>query len=80
MLRKLEEDGIKRVASEKIFYFLATLEEKGVQIIEKDVKISIEGDFCLIHGEILTREKVRLYRKAEEEFDKPGIETTGESS
>ena len=77
-LRKLDEEGVNRVADEKIFYFLATLEEKGVQIIEKDVKISIEGDFCLIHGEILTREKVRLYRKTEEEFDKSGIETTGE--
>ncbi|MBE5863190.1 MAG: hypothetical protein E7295_10115 [Lachnospiraceae bacterium] len=78
ILRKLDEDGIKRVADEKIFDFLATLEEKGVQIIEKDVKISIEGDFCLIHGEILTREKVRLYRKTEEEFDKTGSKTTGE--
>ena len=65
-LRKMDEEEIKREADEKILHFLATLEEKGVQIIEKDVKISIEGDFCLIYGKVSTREKVRLYRKTEE--------------
>ena len=57
VLEKYEEEELFAVAEEKILRFLATLEEKGVQIIEKDVKISIEGDFCLVYGEVLAREK-----------------------
>ena len=38
--------------------FLADLKEKGVQIIEKDVRIDTEGDFWVIHGEFLVHEPV----------------------
>ena len=69
ILEKYEEEELFAVAEEKILRFLATLEEKGVQIIEKDVKISIEGDCCQIYGSILVRERADLFRKTEDEFD-----------
>ena len=68
-LRKRDEDEAKEQSLIKILKFLTTLEEKGVQIIEKDVKISIEGDFSLTYGEIMIREKEDLFQKTEDELD-----------
>ena len=68
-LRKRNEDEAKEQALKKIFKFLTTLEEKGVQIIEKDVKIGIEGDFSLTYGVIIIREKEAFFQKTEDELD-----------
>ncbi len=68
-LRKRNEDEAKEQSLTKLLKFLTTLEEKGVQIIEKDVKISIEGDFSLTYGEIMIREKEDLFQKTEDELD-----------
>lgn len=69
ILRKRSLDEAKEEASQKILKFLTTLEEKGVQIIEKDVKISIEGDYSLTYGEIIIQEKADLFQKTEDELD-----------
>ncbi|MCM1187765.1 MAG: sporulation protein YqfD [bacterium] len=42
---------------EKLMAFLASLEEKGVQIIEKDVKIDTNGGLWIISGEFTVREQ-----------------------
>lgn len=44
--------------NKKLSVFLTSLEEKGVQIIEKDVKIDTSGNAWVISGEFLVREKV----------------------
>lgn len=44
--------------SEKLRTFLASLEEKGVQIIEKDVKIDTNGGSWVISGQFTVRETV----------------------
>lgn len=44
--------------NEKLCAFIVSLEEKGVQIIEKDVKINESGDCWVISGEFLVWEKV----------------------
>lgn len=67
--KRRSEEEAKEEALKKIFKFLLTLEEKGVQIIEKNVKISIEGNFCLSHGEIIIQEKADFFQKTEDELD-----------
>ena len=44
--------------NEKLIAFLANLEEKGVQIIEKDVKIELSGNSWVLSGCFLVREPV----------------------
>lgn len=48
----------KEVLKEKLMSFLRSLEEKGVQIIAKDVNIKINGGFWMISGELTVREPV----------------------
>ncbi len=48
----------KELLNEKIIAFLVSLEEKGVQIIEKDVKIDTNGGSWVVTGEVLVRESV----------------------
>lgn len=69
-LRFYDDKEARKLIEKKIMRFLATLEEKGVQIIEKNVKIDNEGVFWLIHGEILVWEKAMLFQKLEEGADK----------
>ena len=44
------------ILNENLMQFLTTLEEKGVQIIEKDVKIDTSGSRWILQGEFLVRE------------------------
>ena len=48
----------KEALNEKLILFLTSLKEKGVQIIEKNVKIDINGDGWVLSGEFLVREPV----------------------
>ena len=43
---------------QKLITFLTSLEEKGVQIIEKDVKIDTDSSSWIIQGEFLVQEPV----------------------
>ncbi len=49
-------DEAKELLNEKISEYIESLEEKGVQIIEKDVKIETNGDSWVVNGEFLVRE------------------------
>ena len=44
--------------NENLTIFLSTLEEKGVQIIEKDVRIDTSGGEWMLYGEFLVQEQV----------------------
>ncbi len=48
----------KALLQEKLTVLLTSLEEKGVQIIEKDVRIDTDGDFWLVTGQLTVRERV----------------------
>lgn len=48
----------KAVLQKKILDFLESLDEKGVQIISKDVKIETKCDGWVAHGELVVQEKV----------------------
>ena len=51
-------DEAREQLNEKLIAFLASLEEKGVQIIEKDVKIDTNGNSWVISGQFVVREAV----------------------
>lgn len=44
--------------NEKLASFLASLEEKGIQMVEKDVKIDTNGGSWVVSGEFVVREPV----------------------
>lgn len=53
---KYSREEAEKELKEKIITFLASLEEKGVQIIEKDVRIELSGSSWVIAGQFLVRE------------------------
>ena len=50
----------EQALNEKIIAFIASLQEKGVQIIEKDVKIDTNSGSWVVYGEFLVREPVGI--------------------
>ena len=48
----------EKIFSEKYSVFLADLEEKGVQIIEKNVKIDTVGEMWILQGSLKVKEKI----------------------
>lgn len=69
-------DEAEKLLNEKIIAFLVSLEEKGVQIIEKDVKIDTNGGSWVVTGEVLVRETVG--QSAETVMPKIGEESADE--
>lgn len=53
-----KQEEAEALLKEKFLSFLSSLEEKGVQIIEKDVTININGGFWVISGELKVWEPV----------------------
>ncbi len=53
---KYSEEEAEKLFSEKLIQFLQTLEQKGVQIIEKNVKIDKSDDEWIMLGEFLVQE------------------------
>ncbi|MCI9337772.1 MAG: sporulation protein YqfD [Lachnospiraceae bacterium] len=53
------EEEAKSILNQKLMDFLAELDEKGVQIIEKDVRIERGTDAWTLTGEFLVQEPVR---------------------
>lgn len=51
-------DEAREQLNEKLLAFIASLEEKGVQIIEKDVKIDTNDSSWVISGQFIVREAV----------------------
>ncbi len=55
---KYTAEEAKDHLNQKLMDFLAELEEKGVQIIEKDVKIETDNDAWVLKGQFLVQEPV----------------------
>lgn len=51
------KEELKTLALEKLNRYLADLEEKNIQILEKNVIIEIDDKFCRAHGTVKVREK-----------------------
>ena len=51
--------------NEKIITFLTSLEEKGVQIMKKNVKIDTNSNSWVVEGEFVVREPMGVYRETE---------------
>lgn len=47
---KMDEETAETILNENLALFLKTLEEKGVQNLQKDVKISISGSMLILSG------------------------------
>ena len=58
--RKMSGEEQKKEISEKIKQFISTLDEKGVQIIEKNVKIENGSKYIKLHGEFMVLEKSEI--------------------
>ena len=68
----------KMLLNQKLMDFLTDLEEKGVQIIEKDVKIDTNEESWVMSGEFLVQEPVGVSVAIDRtEQAGPGAEETG---
>ncbi|MDL2300752.1 sporulation protein YqfD [Lachnospiraceae bacterium OttesenSCG-928-D06] len=56
---------VNEIMSEKINAFMENLSEKGVQIIEKNVKIESKGDLWVVSGSFLVNERIGLLMDTE---------------
>ena len=72
-------DEAKIILIQKISDYIESLEEKGVQIIEKDVKMDRNGDSWVVNGAFLVQEPigVRVEIDRTEEQAAPGSEEDG---
>lgn len=68
-----EAEGLLK---EKYSVFLASLEEKGVQIIEKNVRIDTGSGIWLITGDLQVKEKIGTQIPVEEDLLKEVVEET----
>jgi len=59
------EDEAKRLAEEHFLQYLVNLEEKGIQIIEKNVMIKKVNQGYLVSGSIIAEESIVSYRPTE---------------
>ncbi len=57
---KYTTEEAQTLLEEKLNTFISTLEEKGVQIIEKDVKIDTDSTCFMIRGDFLVEESVGI--------------------
>lgn len=61
----LTETQAKEQATENLSVFLKKLEEKGIQITDKNVMIEFVDNQCLVNGTITAVERIGKYRPAE---------------
>ncbi len=63
--KKYTDEEAGALLNEKLSIFLATLEEKGVEILEKNVRIDREGEYWLAYGKMTIRERAGCLRNTE---------------
>ena len=61
-----EEEEVKTLANTNLNLFCSKLEEKGVQILENNVKILIDGENCIAAGSIIVKEKIGIQKEITE--------------
>ena len=58
---KYTDEELNILANEKIEYILKKLEKNTIQILDNNVKIEIDGDLCLITGQITVLEYIGAF-------------------
>ena len=58
MIEKLSEKEATNKMQEKLNRYISNLQEKGVQIIEKNVKITCSEDSCYAVGDITVKQLI----------------------
>lgn len=58
---KYSDEELDMLANEKIAYILKKLEKNTIQILDNNVKIEIDGDLCLISGQITVLEYIGAF-------------------
>lgn len=71
----LTKSQAKQQANENILQFLKKMEEKGIQIVDKNVMIEFKENRCHVKGSITALEKIGRYEPAEIEKIHTGEET-----
>ena len=59
---KIDKKEAKKMAADNLELFLSKLEEKGLQIIEKNVMMDKEKNSYIFQGTVLTKEKLESYQ------------------
>lgn len=72
--QKYTEEEAKYLLNEKFEKIIENLEEKGVQIIGKDVKIETNDVKWVFNGEFVVQEKTGTNVAIEENFEEPGVD------
>ncbi|MCI8528246.1 MAG: sporulation protein YqfD [Lachnospiraceae bacterium] len=67
-------DEAKEILNQKLRDFIASLEEKGVQIIEKNVRIDTEENQWVVRGEFVVREPIGKMTETEKVEQTPDSE------
>ena len=62
----LTKEQAKARANENILQYLKKMEEKGIEITDKNVMIEFAGNQCKVHGVITAVEKIGKYEPAEQ--------------
>ena len=74
----IDKKEAKKMAADNLELFLSKLEEKGLQIIEKNVMMDKEKNSYIFQGTVLTKEKIESYR-ATKQLEVPKEEGTVEN-
>ena len=74
----IDKKEAKKMAADNLELFLSKLEEKGLQIIEKNVMMDKEKNSYIFQGTVLTKEKLESYR-ATKQLEVPKEEGTVEN-
>lgn len=64
--QKYTEEEAKKIAEQKLNKIMTSLEEKGVQIIEKNVKIKTNSAYLSLTGELTLKERCNTFALLEE--------------
>lgn len=73
----LSKTEAKKQAREKFLQFLKNLQEKGVEIVDKNVMIKYTGNQCRMEGRITGLEKIGRYQPAQIKEKSKEIEENG---
>ncbi len=64
-----DEKEAKQIVENNVYKFMVDLEEKGVQIIEKNVKIEMSEKYCFAHGDLILVTKHSRWNSFKEKME-----------
>lgn len=72
-----KEETAEELLSSRLEKIIAGLEEKGVQITQKDVKIVRKADGLILQGSLTIRQVAAVLQESRRDADRPASETPG---